>query len=90
MDVDNQPIRIRQQKSVVIGKVIDLEHDARASWGKLGYSNLLQKTVIHIKALANQGGRQFGTAKIEEDARRSSDACEENFTSLSTSMATRV
>ena len=91
VNIDDQPVRIRQQEGFVVRKIVDFEHDARAAGLKLRHADLLQEAVIHIEALAHQRRRQLGVAQIEEDAVGIVEMrCDPNLTSLSRSIATRV
>jgi len=68
MDVNDQAVRVRQEKCVVAREFIHFEHDARAARLKLGDSNLFEETVVHIERLSHQCGSELGIAQIEEDA----------------------
>ncbi len=71
MDIDNEPVRIGQQKRRVLRHVIHIQHDARAVAGVLRGADAFQKAIIHyFKALADQFRRQPGAMQIEEDAIR--------------------
>src|ERR1700722_2417738 len=67
VNIDNQAVRIRNQKGVVLRKVGNLEHHPRAARLELCDSDLLQESVIYVKALAYQRGSQLGVAQIENN-----------------------
>jgi hypothetical protein len=54
--------------------MVDFEHHSGPSWRKLGHTDFLQKTVIHVECLAHQRGSQLGIAQVEKDARRTGNS----------------
>jgi hypothetical protein len=60
MNIDNQPVRIRQQKRRVLRHIVHIQHHPRHIVRVLRRPNLLQKSVVrHRKALAHQLLRQL-------------------------------
>ena len=74
MYINDEPIRVGQQESVVPSEVIHFQDNPRAPRLKFGNANLLQEAVVDVEGLANQSGRQFGVAEVEENAVRMRDA----------------
>ena len=71
MNIDDQAVRIRQQKRRVVAHVAYIEHDARNVVGKLRRANPLQITVVgHFHGSANQLRRKLHAMKIKKDAVR--------------------
>ncbi len=74
VDIDDQPVRIRQQEGFVVRKIGHFEHNPRAPGLKLRHTNLLQEPVVHVEALAHQRRGQLGAAQVEENAVRTGNA----------------
>ena len=71
MNINNQPIRIRQQKRRVLRHVMHIQHHPRHLTRKLRRPHPGQKPIIgHIEALARQLRRQPRMPQVEEDAIR--------------------
>ena len=70
MNVDDQPGRIRQQEGVIFRKVFDLKYDPRSPWLKLGDTNLLEESVVHLERFSNQCRSQLRVAQIKENTIR--------------------
>ena len=71
MNINNQPIRIRQQKRRVLRHLMHIQHHPRHLIRELRRTDLRQKSIIgHRKALARQLRRQPCMVQIEEDAIR--------------------
>src|SRR6202795_1431775 len=74
VNVNNQPVRIRQQESVVLREAVNVENNPRAIPARLSHANLLQKSMIQIEALAHQGRRKLGVVQIKNDACRTAQS----------------
>ena len=71
MDIDDQPIRVRQQECRVLCNLMHIQHDARNVIGKLRGPNAGQEPVVgNGKTLACQFRRKMRVVQIEEDAVR--------------------
>ena len=71
MNIDNQAVRIRQQKRRVVAHVAYIEHDARNVVGKLSRANPLEIAVVgHFHRSANQFRGELHAMKIKKDAVR--------------------
>ena len=55
MYLDDQPVRIGQNKGTVLCEFIDFENYARAARLKLRHPDFFEEAIVHIKALAHQG-----------------------------------
>src|ERR1035438_8586997 len=74
MNVDNEPVRMGQQKSVVARELVHFEHDPGAARLRLRHSNLLQEAVVDVESLAHQRRSEGGIAQVEKNAVRVRDA----------------
>ena len=70
MNINDQAVWVGQKKSVVAGQTVHLQHDPRAAGLKLRNPDLFQKTIVHIKTLADESGCKPGVAQVEENAVR--------------------
>ena len=68
MNVDDQTVGIWQQERIVLRQAVHFQDNAGLIVLELGHTNLLQETVVHIEAFANQRRSQRRTPQIEEDA----------------------
>ena len=68
VNINDEPVRVGQQESVVARQVVHFQHNPRAPRLKFGNSNFLQEAIVHVEGLAHQGRSQFGVAQVEENA----------------------
>ena len=68
MDIDDQPIGIRQQEGRIVGNVVHFQHHASESALILRHPHLAQKAVVHVEGFTHQLGRELRVVDIEEDA----------------------
>src|SRR4029077_1708338 len=79
MYINNEPVRVGQQESVVPREVVHFQHNSRASRLKFGNANLLQEAIVYVEGLADQGGSEFRVAQVEENSVRMRDALGTEF-----------
>src|ERR1700693_3159020 len=72
--INDQPVRIGQQKRFVVRKVVHFQHNSRSPRLKLRDPDFLQEAVIYVKALAHESGSQLGATQVKEDALRMGDS----------------
>ena len=68
VNINDEPVRVRQQESVVARQVVHFQHNPRAPRLKFGDANFLQEAIVHVEGLAHQRRSQFGVAQVEENA----------------------
>ena len=75
MNINNQPVRIRQQKRRILRHLVHIQHHPRHVTRKLRRTNPRQKTIVrHRKALAGKLLCQPRIVQIKKDAVRMLDA----------------
>src|SRR5215471_17738020 len=67
VDVDDEPVGIRQQKGFVRRETVDLEHHAGSLRLKLRDADFLEESIVDIEAFAYERGGQLRIPQIEED-----------------------
>ena len=69
MDVDDEPIRVRQQKRRILRDIVHIQHHARHVVGILRRADALQKSIIgNREGLARQFLRQPRAMQVEVNA----------------------